>query len=79
MSGWDFDEVGKFGSDKAAEDFAKRNNVDQRDIRTRNIGDGVELEIRRLSLDRRALRDGGEGRRDGHPHRASVGSGSGHR
>lgn len=48
MSGWDFDDVGKFGSDKAAEDFAKRNNVDPRDIRTRDKGDGVELEIRLL-------------------------------
>lgn len=65
MSGWDFDDVGKFGSDKAAEDFAKRNNVDPRDIRTRDKGDGVELEIRRSSLDRRALKDSGEGRRDG--------------
>ncbi|MBI0477035.1 hypothetical protein D9601_16920 [Sphingomonas sp. MA1305] len=65
MSGWDFDEVGKFGSTKAAEDFAKRNNVDVRDIRTRDTGDGVELEIRRGGQDRRELRDGGEGRRDG--------------
>ncbi|MDR7103987.1 hypothetical protein [Croceicoccus sp. BE223] len=65
MSGWDFDDVGKFGSDKAAEDFAKRNNVDPRDIRTRAKGDGVELEIRRSSLDRRGLKDSGEGRRDG--------------
>lgn len=65
MSGWDFDEVGKFGSTHAAEEFAKRNNVDPRDIRTRDMGDGVELEIRRTRLDRRDLRDNGEGRRDG--------------
>lgn len=65
MSGWDFDDVGKFGSTKAAEDFAKRNNVDPRDIRTRDTGDGVELEIRRANLDRRGLKDSGEGRRDG--------------
>ena len=65
MSGWDFDEVGRFGSDRAAEDFAKRNKVDARDIRTRQTGDGVELEIRRSTLDRRDLRDSGEGRRDG--------------
>ena len=53
MSGWDFDEVGKFGSTKAAEDFAKRNNVDSQEIRTRDTADGVELEIRRTNLDRR--------------------------
>ena len=50
---------------KAAEDFAKRNDVDPRDIRTRETRDGVELEIRRSSLDRRGLKDSGEGRRDG--------------
>ncbi|OAN65070.1 hypothetical protein [Sphingomonas sp. TDK1] len=65
MSGWDFDEVGKFGSKQSAEDFAKRNNVDPRDIRTRDKGDGVELEIRRSSLGDRELKDSGEGRRDG--------------
>lgn len=65
MSGWDFDDVGKFGSAKAAEDFAKRNNVDPRDIRTRDKGDGVELEIRRSSLGDRGLKDSGEGRRGG--------------
>jgi hypothetical protein len=65
MTGWDFDEVGKFGSAKAAEDFAKRNDVDPRDIRTRDTRDGVELEIRRSSLDRRGLKDSGEGRRHG--------------
>lgn len=65
MSGWDFDDVGKFGSEKAAEDFAKRNGVDPRDIRTRDKGDGIELEIRRSNLDRCGLKDSGEGRRDG--------------
>lgn len=65
MSGWDFDDVGKFGSAMAAEDFARRNNVDPRDIRTRDKVDGVELEIRRCSLDGRGLKDSGEGRRDG--------------
>ena len=65
MSGWDFDEVGRFGSTKAAEDFAKRNNIDVRDVRTRETSDGVDLEIRRTSDERRDLRDSGEGRRDG--------------
>ncbi len=65
MSGWDFDEVGTFGSTRAAENFAKRNNVDLRDIRTRDTAGGVELEIRRSDAGRRDLRDNGEGRRDG--------------
>lgn len=65
MSGWDFEEAGKFGSERAAEDYAKRNNIDVRDIRTRRKGDQVELEIRRSALDGRSLHDSGEGRRDG--------------
>ena len=65
MAGWDFDEVGKFGSDRAAQDFAKRNNIPLSDIRTRNTGDGVELEIRRSALSGGSLHDSGEGRRDG--------------
>lgn len=32
MSGFDFDEVGEFGSEKAAEDWAKDNNIDLRDV-----------------------------------------------
>ncbi len=65
MAGWDFEEAGKFGSERAAEDYAKRNNIDVRDIRTRRKGDQVELEIRRSALDGHSLRDSGEGRRDG--------------
>ena len=52
------------GGNKSYTMFAKRNNVDPQDIRTRDKGDGVELEIRRSSLDGRGLRDSGEGRRD---------------
>jgi hypothetical protein len=65
MSGWDYDDAGKFGSEKAAEDFAKANNIDPSDFRTRRNGESVELEIRRSALDGRTLRDGGDGRRDG--------------
>lgn len=65
MSGWDFDEVGKFGSEKAADDFTKRNDLDPQDVRIRPGTDGVELEVRRTSLQKRGLKDSGEGRRDG--------------
>ena len=62
---WDFDEGGKFGSEKAAEDFARRNGLNDADFRTRRKGDQVELEIRRSAIDGRALRDINEGRKDG--------------
>ena len=62
---WEFDEGGKFGSEKAAEDYARRNGLSGSDFRTRRTGDQVELELRRSALDGRALRDSTEGRRDG--------------
>ncbi|OQW69718.1 MAG: hypothetical protein BVN33_18035 [Proteobacteria bacterium ST_bin13] len=62
---WDFDEGGKFGSEKAAEDYARRNGLKDADFRTRPKGDQVELEIRRSAIDGRNLRDSNEGRRDG--------------
>jgi hypothetical protein len=62
---WDFDEGGKFGSEKAAEDYARRNNLSDADFRTRRKGDQVELEIRRSALDGRRLSDSNEGRKDG--------------
>lgn len=62
---WEFDEGGKFGSEKAAEHYARRNGLSNADFRTRRKGDQVELEIRRSALDGRQLRDGNEGRKDG--------------
>ena len=63
--GWEFEEAGKFGSAKAADDYARRNNIDPRDVHIARKGDEVELSIRRSALDRRGLRDRNEGRRDG--------------
>lgn len=62
--GWEFEETGRFGSEKAADDYAKANNVDPRDIHVARRGDQVALSIRRSALDRRGLRDRNEGRRD---------------
>lgn len=63
--GWEFEQAGKFGSEKAADEYVRRNNIDPRDIQiTRRSGE-VELNIRRSALDGRNLRDNGEGRRDG--------------
>ena len=63
MSNWQFEDMGDFGDDAAADRWAKRNNVDPRDVRISRKGDGVRLEIRRSALgdsDRRDsdLRDG---------------------
>lgn len=63
--GWEFENAGRFGSEKAADDYARRNNIDPRDVQITARGDGVELNIRRSALDGRRLRDSDEGRRDG--------------
>ena len=63
--GWEFEQAGQFGSEQAADDYARRNNLDPRDVQITRKGDGVELSIRRSALDGRNLRDNGEGRRDG--------------
>lgn len=63
--GWEFEQAGKFGSEKAANDFAHRNNLDPRDVQITRKGGEIELNIRRSALDGRGLRDNGEGRREG--------------
>lgn len=67
MSNWDFEEMGDFGDEAAAERWAKRNDVDLRDIRTSRRGDGVRLEIRRSALGDSGRRDSDlrDGRRTG--------------
>jgi len=63
--GWEFEQAGKFGSEKAADDYARRNNLDPRDVQITRKGGEIELNIRRSAVDGRSLRDHGEGRRDG--------------
>ena len=62
MSNWNFEDMGDFADDAAAERWAKRNDIALRDIRTIASGRGVRLEVRRSSLgDNRThndLRDG---------------------
>ena len=40
MSGWDYEDVGEFGSKRQAEDWARRNNIDPRDLHVREGADG---------------------------------------
>lgn len=66
MSGFDFDKSGSFGSEKAADDYAKRNNLSVQDYQFRHDGEGVELEVRRSAVeDDDKLHDTGEGRKEG--------------
>lgn len=66
MSGFDFDKSGTFGSQKAADDYAKRNNLSVQDYQFRHEeGDSVELEVRRSAVEDEKLHDTGEGRKEG--------------
>ena len=66
MSGFDFDKSGKFESEKAADDYAKRNNLSVQDYQFRpEEGDSVELEVRRSAVEDDKLHDTGEGRTEG--------------
>ncbi|MGJ8535744.1 MAG: hypothetical protein ACSHW2_01195 [Parasphingopyxis sp.] len=47
MSHWQYDYVGRFGSEREAENWAKGNGIALTDIRTSADGDGVRLETRR--------------------------------
>jgi hypothetical protein len=63
MSNWDFEDVGEFGSEQAANRWADRNGLDPRDVQVRQSGKGVKLEVRRSALGdsgsrREDLRDG---------------------
>lgn len=66
MSGFDFDKSGKFESQKAADDYAKRNNLSVQDYQFRQEdGDSVELEVRRSAVEDDKLHDTGESRKEG--------------
>ena len=67
MSNWQFEDMGDFGDDAAADRWAKRNNVDPCDVRISKKGDGVRLEIRRSALGDSGRRDSDlrDGRRTG--------------
>lgn len=47
MTGWDFDEVGDIGSDRDAEEWARDNNIDLRDIDVQHSGGRKRLYVRR--------------------------------
>ncbi|RSV13442.1 hypothetical protein CA236_17685 [Sphingomonas sp. ABOLG] len=67
MSQWQFEEMGEFGSEADADRWAKRNNLDPRDVRISRKGSGVELEVRRSALGDSGARhdDRRDGRRNG--------------
>ncbi|VWX51102.1 hypothetical protein [Novosphingobium sp. 9U] len=62
---FDYDDVGSFGSRRAAEDWAKRNNIDPRDLHIREGNGGCDVGVRRSAIPSDGFNDGDKRRRDG--------------
>lgn len=61
-----YDELGKFGDRRAAEDWARRNNIDPRDLHFRDTADGVDVGVRKGARGNESRYDDNHsGRRDG--------------
>ena len=65
MSGWDYEDVGQFGSERDAVDWAKRNNIDPRDLNIRGSGKDVDVGVRRSVSKGDRYNDASNRRRDG--------------
>lgn len=65
VSDWQFDEIGRFGSERDARRWADRNRLDARDVHIRIDGDGVRLDVRRSASDGTREDDLRDGRRTG--------------
>lgn len=57
--GWNFEDMGSFGDEEAAKNWADRQGLDARDVHIR--ADGAEVKV---SVRRSALGDGGSGPKD---------------
>ena len=63
---WNYDDMGEFPSERAAVDWARRNNIDPRDLHIRQRGNSVDVGLRRSSGRREGgLNDTHGRRRDG--------------
>jgi hypothetical protein len=62
--GWEHDDVGDFKDEKDALDWAKRNDIDVRDMHISARGQSVRAAVRRSAVDRRNT-DYSYGRDDG--------------
>ena len=64
--GWNFEDVGGFGSREDAERWAKANNIDPRDLDVRSTGGrSVSASVRRSALTEGTDQDRSYGRKDG--------------
>ena len=64
--GFSYEDVGEFGDRRAAEDWARRNNIDPRDLHYRDTARGVEVGLRKNTRNRDdRFNDRYGGRKDG--------------
>lgn len=61
-----YEDVGEFGDRRAAEDWARRNNIDPRDLHIRDTARGVEVGVNKSAHDKgERYNDRHGGRKDG--------------
>jgi hypothetical protein len=60
-----YDDVGNFGSRRAAEEWAERNNIDPRDLHIREDGSGCNVGVRRSAIPNGGFNDSDRRRKDG--------------
>lgn len=63
--GYSYEDIGEFGDRHAAENWAKRNNIDPRDLHIRDTARGVDVAVRKGTKDNNRFDDGYGNRRDG--------------
>ncbi|MBB4859189.1 hypothetical protein HNO88_002518 [Novosphingobium chloroacetimidivorans] len=62
---FDFDDAGNFGSRREAEEWAKRNNIDPRDLHIREDSRGCDVGVRRSAIPSGGFDDADKRRKDG--------------
>lgn len=62
---FEFDPVGRFGSRRAAEEWADRNNIDYSDLHIREDGTGCDAGVRRSAMPQGGFDDSDKRRKDG--------------
>ena len=65
MSGWDYDNAGKFPDKHEAEQWARSNGIEPRYLHIREGRDGAEVSVRRSALNKEAREDRRFSRKDG--------------
>ena len=62
---FEYDDVGNFGLRRAAEEWAKRNDIDPRNLHIREDSRGCDVAVRRSAIPQTGFDDSDKRRKDG--------------